>query len=222
MDHHGFDEWPADDHDFGDAETADLGEHDDLLAHHLDADQLGHDEDGGDLWPHEGYETPDEPPSDTHHDFGAGEPHVDAHVDEPLDHPDDAPGGPPVEHTPLGYEAADAQFGHADTAHPDPVFGADPDAPGDHGDTGFGTPEFPPHVDLGDLPDPVDGPPWTDATLLGGEPLADLAQHAGLPSPADLLGYAGIDVGHADPWAALRAAEDPAANALARWWGPQS
>jgi hypothetical protein len=218
MDHPGFDEWPADDHDFGDAETADLGDHDDLLAHHLDP--LVPDDDG-DLWPHEGYETPDEI-ADAHHEYAP----VDAHVDEPLDHPDgpgggdDPAGSTPTDHQPLGYEAAGAQFGHADAAHPDPVFGADPDAPGEHGDDGFGSPEFPPPVDLGDLPAPVDGPPWTDATLLGGEPLADLAPPTGLPSPADLLGYAGLDVEQADPWAALRAVEDPAANALARWWGP--
>ncbi len=234
MDHHGWDDWPADDHDPGDAETADLSQHDDLFPLHPAADGLGdHDlaDDGlgldplGDadhlLWPHEGYPDPVELP-DPHHELGA----VDAHVDEPLgggvDHAGPAPDV--LVHEPLGY-AGEPPFGHpADgpPVPPDPVFGADPDAAGADG---WGGPEFPPHVDLGALPDPVDGPPWTDAALLGGAPF-DPAQHGGLPfhddapAAAELFGYAGLDAPTGDPWEVLRAAEDPATSALARWWGP--
>ena len=73
----------------------------------------------------------------------------------------------------------------------------------------------------GPLPEPVDGFPWTDPDLLGGAPIGPLPDPVDLPDPAGLAGYAGIDLPpDADPWAVLAASDDPATNALARWWAP--
>ena len=81
-------------------------------------------------------------------------------------------------------------------------------------------PDFPPALDLGDLPEPVDGPPWTDAALLGDGPLDDPSVD-GSPDVADLYSYAGLTPPAGDdPWTALLTAEDPATAALARWWAP--
>ncbi|MBU2665506.1 hypothetical protein KOI35_18520 [Actinoplanes bogorensis] len=78
---------------------------------------------------------------------------------------------------------------------------------------------FPPTVDVGDLPEPVDGFPWIDTGSLG-------VVHAGIDDqtplpvrPEELAEYAGVDLPDAqDPWAALADSEDPATSTLARWW----
>src|SRR5689334_21941946 len=78
---------------------------------------------------------------------------------------------------------------------------------------------FPPSVDVGDLPEPVDGFPWIDTGSLG---VADI--HAALDTtdpvhPAELAEYAATDLPPGeDPWAALAGSDDPATAALARWW----
>ena len=81
---------------------------------------------------------------------------------------------------------------------------------------------FPPSVDVGDLPEPVDGFPWIDSGSLG---LADIAaavhqaDNAEPVPPQELAEYAATDLPPGvDPWAALADSEDPATSALARWW----
>jgi hypothetical protein len=81
---------------------------------------------------------------------------------------------------------------------------------------------FPPAVDVGELPEPVDGFPWIDSGSLG---LADIqaalheADTTEAVQPAELAEYAATDLPPgADPWAALAGNDDPATAALARWW----
>jgi hypothetical protein len=78
-------------------------------------------------------------------------------------------------------------------------------------------------VDVGPLPEPVDGFPWIDTGSLG---LVDpAAPHDAPPEtvdPHELAEYAGTDLPPGvDPWAALAESEDPATSALARWWSEQ-
>jgi hypothetical protein len=104
------------------------------------------------------------------------------------------------------------------------LFGSDPDTvpAGDDGDDGH---DFPPDLtDLAGVPEPVDGPPWSDPTVLGSSgpdtaPQALLA--GGAPEPAELAAYdaSGAPAG-GDGWDALLNAEDPATRALAQWWAP--
>ena len=75
---------------------------------------------------------------------------------------------------------------------------------------------FPPQIDVGELPEPVDGFPWIDAGTLG-------AAGAGWTPPvqsveaAELADYAATD---ATTWPELADSEDPATAALARFWSP--
>lgn len=150
-------------------------------------------------------------------EFGAGLGGVDAHVDEPLHGPE--------EHGEAGSwdrpAPGDAGVWTQPPPVPDPLFGTDPDAVDLADAEGWAGYEFPPVLDLADLPEPVDGPPWSDPALLGAEQLPQ-AVRFGAPEPADLAQYAAMDLSAAgdDPWAALRDAEDPATSALARWWAP--
>jgi hypothetical protein len=80
---------------------------------------------------------------------------------------------------------------------------------------------FPPSLDVGELPEPVDGFPWIDTGTLGA------ADPSGFTTPVEavradeLAAYAGVDLPEgADPWTVLAADEDPATSALARWWTP--
>ncbi|MEV4346695.1 hypothetical protein AB0J83_19720 [Actinoplanes sp. NPDC049596] len=78
---------------------------------------------------------------------------------------------------------------------------------------------FPPQVDVGELPEPVDGFPWIDTGSLGVVPAEALAEHTEPVRPEELAEYAGEQLPPgADPWAALAESEDPATSALARWW----
>ncbi|GIF22236.1 hypothetical protein BJ973_002560 [Actinoplanes tereljensis] len=85
---------------------------------------------------------------------------------------------------------------------------------------------FPPAVDVGELPEPVDGFPWIDTGSLG---LADIqaalheADTTDPVQPAELAEYAGTDLPPgADPWATLAESDDPATAALAKWWSQQN
>jgi hypothetical protein len=162
----------------------------------------------------------------------------DQDLDDGLGHADDHL---EVDHLGADHDApetADAAWddqhepgtGHDDTA-PEVVdvtdghglgpVGADPDAAPDLEQVSM----FPPVVDVGPLPEPVDGFPWIDTGSLG-------LYHAGLVEPAvvaepvpagDLAAYAAEDLPPgADPWAALADSDDPATSALARWWQPES
>jgi hypothetical protein len=78
---------------------------------------------------------------------------------------------------------------------------------------------FPPSVDVGDLPEPVDGFPWIDTGSLGVVDPAAVTEHTDPVRPEELAEYAGEPIPPgADPWAALADSEDPATAALARWW----
>jgi len=119
------------------------------------------------------------------------------------------PDWPPPEHPgehPVAEVADPAADGHA----PHPV-----------DDTGGDDP-FPPAVDVGALPEPVDGFPWIDTGSLGPVTVAaDPPLPA--PEPAELAGYAAAELPPAqDPWAALAASDDPATAALARFWRPEN
>ncbi|MFI5494052.1 hypothetical protein [Actinoplanes sp. NPDC051859] len=94
--------------------------------------------------------------------------------------------------------------------------GADPDAAADSGPP----PDlFPPAVDVGPLPEPIDGFPWTDTGSLGLAALTPTAEPVAPVTPQELAEYAAEELPPAvDPWAALADSDDPATAALARWW----
>jgi hypothetical protein len=162
-----------------------------------------------------------------HHDFG------DHHYEDDYDagqlHHDDTPAYEEPEH----FEHYD-DFGHeAHEAHDLPVAEEHHDTPAaeeshdlhiaeEHHDTATDDPApadvFPPPVDVGELPEPVDGFPWTDAATLG---TPDLGGHdTVLPvDPHELAEYAGTEIPPgADPWTVLAASDDPATSTLARFW----
>jgi hypothetical protein len=115
-------------------------------------------------------------------------------------------------------------------AHPvEHLVGADPDLD-PASDAQWQDPAYPPPLDLPNLPEPVDGPPWSDPRLLGAD-ITDAAVDTGdqhepswqQPHLGDLYDYAGDEQPtHADGWQALLGSDDPATGALARWWAPDS
>ena len=116
--------------------------------------------------------------------------------------PDDAAWADPAEHEPIAEPDAD------EPAAAEPVAEAEADV-------------FPPAVDVGELPEPVDGFPWVDAATLG----AAGTDNAGWTPPvepveaAELAEYAGSE---AATFTELADAEDPATATLARWWSTGS
>jgi hypothetical protein len=127
------------------------------------------------------------------------------HHGDPPGYGPDGDGGPPP-------DTAGPGMGHV---------GADPDAIDAGAIDAGGADGFPPPLDVGALPEPVDGFPWIDADALG--TAAGPGGPPGVPDPAGLAAYAGEPVPPgADPWAHLAASDDPATAALARFWGPQS
>jgi hypothetical protein len=172
-----------------------------------------------------------------HHDFGFGEHDPGGHDPGPFDDhspPDDHPAwedahdyDPAHEADPFGHEPHELSphelSPHELSPHelsPHDVPEAPPETAGMHdlADPPEESP-FPAAVDVGDLPEPVDGFPWIDTGALG---VADL--HAALDTtdpvhPAELAEYNATDLPPgADPWAALADSDDPATAALARWW----
>ena len=158
-----------------------------------------------------------------HHDFGE---HDDYPVfDEHLPHEDPAPFE--LAHYDEHHDGFDDEHAWHEPAtdpvphHDDPPEQAEappehPAAPTAEADDPVEV--FPPALDVGELPEPVDGFPWIDTGSLGmvdahtGETLDPVR-------PQELAGYAGTDLPPgADPWAALAGDEDPATSALARWW----
>ena len=84
---------------------------------------------------------------------------------------------------------------------------------------------FPPMLDVGALPEPVDGWPWIDTSSLGlsHAGIVDQAMLDRLPAqdPQELAAYAAEELPPgADPWAALAASEDPATATLAEFYRP--
>lgn len=185
--------WPGEHHDHDPGH--DDGAHE--FSHHEDAAR--HD-DGfevpDDHWQH------DEPPP----------PQVPEHLIDAdhSGHPHDEPATPHPDPDP-----------HQDL-YPDPhamgPVGADPDAVTEPGEA---EPVFPAAVDVGPLPEPVDGFPWIDTASLG----VVTPTTAGPPDDGlqaqEIAGYAATDLPPgADPWAALTDSDDPAAAALARFYAP--
>jgi hypothetical protein len=165
-----------------------------------------------------------------HHDYQGGEDH---HYDEPPGYEDqshfDDPGhydtgDDPAHFDDPGHLAEEP--GHFETAdhhetvedlpavddHAADAHSAAADAYQDPADV------FPPTVEVGELPEPVDGFPWIDPATLGAP---DLAGHDTLPpvDPHELAEYAGTEIPEgADPWTVLAASDDPATSTLARFW----
>jgi hypothetical protein len=149
-------------------------------------------------------------PDDDDHGYFDVHHEPDAAVDAPA-HEDSA-----HEDVPSFHEADDLHSAAVETHEP---VGADPDALPDYDATET---TFPALVDVGPLPEPVDGFPWIDTGSLG---LVDpAALHETTPDvvdPHELAEYAGTELPPGvDPWAALADSEDPATAALARWWSP--
>lgn len=161
-----------------------------------------------------------------HHDFG--DHHYDDYTSPDYHHDDQQPYDDP----------ADSHLEHYDDYGHEPHYDPPPDVehhipttedvhvvadePAHHDTTGYDDPApvdvFPPPVDVGDLPEPVDGFPWTDATTLG---TPDLGTHDTTQpvDPHELAEYAGTEIPPgADPWAVLAASDDPATSTLARFW----
>lgn len=155
------------------------------------------------------------------HDLDAGHDLPDAH-DEPLDadHHDDLhePGAAQEDELVQQHSVVDVTDGHG----LGPV-GADPDAAPDFDADQVSL--FPPVVDVGPLPEPVDGFPWIDTGSLGlvDAGLVDPAQGFDPVHAGELAAYAAEDLPPGvDPWAALADSDDPATSTLAKWWTPES
>ncbi len=163
---------------------------------------------------------------DPHHDDDPGHPLADdlavpghhhdqwePDVEPPGDDPDWEP--PAAEaHDPPAWQPPDTAPGEpAET--PGPGAAPEPAAEAD---------VFPPALDVGPLPEPVDGFPWIDTGSLGAADIAaDIAAAApaGDLTAAELAAHAATDLPPgADPWAALETSDDPATAALARFYRP--
>jgi hypothetical protein len=168
---------------------------------------------------------------DHHDDYQGGEHHQH---DEPLGfdepsqfdddpgHYDDDPGHLPGDHYPVAdhHDAAEPEHHevaptaddlHVADEHPHDNAATITDEHPDPADV------FPPSVDLGDLPEPVDGFPWIDTAALG---TPDGAGHDFPPvDPHELAEYAGTELPEgADPWTVLADSDDPATSTLARFF----
>ena len=81
------------------------------------------------------------------------------------------------------------------------------------------TPQFPAELDLDPMPQPVDGPPWSDPTLLGDA--NDTAHTNNTHNPQSPMNdLAAMDGQQTQSWDTLAASQDPAVSSLARWWQP--
>jgi hypothetical protein len=161
-----------------------------------------------------------------HHDFG----YPDDHHDDPLPYDDaghaqpfDEPGdGHDYDHEQDLWPDHDVADTHEDLPAP-PDEAAQPeitdDSSSDVAAPVAGEDVFPPALDVGDLPEPVDGFPWIDTGSLGVADHAPVTDDVDPVRPEELAEYAGTDLPPGvDPWAALADSDDPATSALARWW----
>jgi hypothetical protein len=171
------------------------------------------------------------PDGDQHHDGGEHEDFepaddISGRLPEPVDHVDDDAWEMPDDEGQLSGWEHDAPPEHADEAaaswHDDPA-GAGLDEPPVAEEP---VDVFPPVVDVGPLPEPVDGFPWIDSSSLGlidAGPISPVGADAlaGTPEPQELAEYAAEELPPAvDPWAALAESEDPATAALAKFYRP--
>ncbi|MEU7905494.1 hypothetical protein [Actinoplanes sp. NPDC049118] len=133
-----------------------------------------------------------------------------------LDAGDPEEGWDDVHEPGTGHEDEVASHGVVDVSdgHGLGPVGADPDAAPDSEQVSV----FPPIVDVGPLPEPVDGFPWIDTGSLGLYHSGPVDAGAAVPAE-DLAAYAAEDLPPgADPWAALADSDDPATSTLAKWW----
>jgi len=180
--------------------------HDDGLHHHDDG---GHHEE---LPDHEDVAVP-------HDDSYFDDVHHDVDLPETHDVPDTHEAAPGWEEHHEIHDPAD----HAEhQEEPHTVVGADPDALPEP-DAAEAVTSFPPLLDVGPLPEPVDGFPWIDTGSLGLiDPAVVQAAAQAQIHPQDLADYAGEELPPGqDPWAALADSDDPATSALAKWWSEQ-
>ena len=107
----------------------------------------------------------------------------------------------------------------------DAVPGTDPDADPLADEPEWQSDPFPEALQLEAPPEPVDGMPWSDPSLLGGpdtEPLSDPTTGVDASPPvSELYEYDGTtpDAEGADAWRTLAGSDDPATSSLARFWG---
>ncbi|MGH8881391.1 MAG: hypothetical protein ACRD0P_29255, partial [Stackebrandtia sp.] len=99
------------------------------------------------------------------------------------------------------------------------VPGTDPDAVDLADDDAF-HPEFPPDLDLDTVPEPIDGPPWSDADLLGDAGDSADTTWAAFNNTDSMNELFTMDGTSGGDWEALLASDDPAVSSLARWWQP--
>ncbi|MGA8116199.1 MAG: hypothetical protein WCA46_21280 [Actinocatenispora sp.] len=212
MEHDGAGDWEATEPPFdGQDDTSGLGE------------PLGGDNDPGDM-----PDAPGEPDTgdDPLDDSSFGDPEADDGDGDDLEFTDlsDDQGGTADDDP--GDDAGDGPDDEpGDTS--EPVVGVDPDLDmvGDDPDWHAEDP-FPPQLDVGETPEPVDGFPWSDPAVLGeehdtGDAVPDPTWAS--PAPDDLLSYDARDLpAGADPWQALINSDDPATSSLARWWSPDA
>ncbi|HEX2419272.1 MAG TPA: hypothetical protein VHJ83_14320 [Micromonosporaceae bacterium] len=127
-------------------------------------------------------------------------------------------------------ESVDDTAGGLSALNPDsqdPAQGTDPDLNPFADHESWAVDPFPSALNFDEPPEPVDGMPWADPDLLGGDlsgPLPDLAAgYEDAPPVADLYAYDLETPPHqdGDPWTSLTASEDPATSALARFWQPR-
>jgi hypothetical protein len=179
--------------------------------------------DGWDEHDDRGYEQHDEvaaPPDPAEAYLGPEDTWDEPYPDEGPEPPAEPPAEPDLEPDPYQEPDPPAEPWTGDAPVPAEVVGADPDAvPEPDAD---GAEVFPPMVDVGPLPEPVDGFPWIDTGSLGVVDLAAVpAAAVDDPDPQELAGYAAAELPPAqDPWAALAASDDPATAALARFYRP--
>jgi hypothetical protein len=158
------------------------------------------------------------------HDDGLSEHdiHPSGHDIESSPHSESPPHSIPEMSETRGAEGTGGSDGWDDPGHdghpgwddPGHVAWDDPEAAAaDHVDV------FPPALDVGELPEPVDGFPWIDTGSLGVVDPGPTVEHLDPVRAEELAAYAGEELPPGqDPWAALAGSDDPATSALARWW----
>jgi hypothetical protein len=146
------------------------------------------------------------------HDFGHDPHPYEDHAPEPEHDGPDAGTHLPEHDEPVAVPHGAATDPYHLENHPEPDISDVPDHD-------VAVDVFPPPVDVGALPEPVDGFPWIDTGSLGlvhPLPAADPTEPV---APHELAEYAATDLPPAvDPWAALADSDDPATSALAKWW----
>ncbi|GIM94932.1 hypothetical protein [Paractinoplanes toevensis] len=169
-----------------------------MTDHHDFADHFG--DDHHDPLPFDDHQVDDHVPWDDH------QVEVPGHEDVPFDDHH-------VEYAGEDHPAAELPTPEADTT---------PDLP----EAELSDSVFPPAVDVGELPEPVDGFPWIDTGSLGLADIQAALHETGTTDPvqpAELAEYAGTDLPPGtDPWATLAESDDPATAALAKWWSQQN